>query len=381
MKSDLAVTKLIDWGAIKKIVVLNYITTTVGDSLYLLPLIQKLKKEVPQARITLTGSGVTRELLQHDHSINTYVQIPNIEEIGTSKSKIYKIFFFLSTLFRTYKLLKKIKPDIAIILLPNQPIYQLIPLLARVPITAGYTYNKSIFARYLTYRTPYRSPDTTKDATVHISQAYMDILNAMNIQTTYNDTLLRRTVTQEEQQKAKEFLATLPIRKPLIVFQAGAKYKDRQWPPERYAEVGRQLIKKYRASILLAGSPSEKELCEHIKQLIGAHSYNIAGAVSLGTLAGIFAQANIVIGNDSGLMHYAAGVRTQTISIFGHPHPSHSKPLGKKPSIIIKSPRWHEKARFEYSPNNIVSKYLLDITPDVVMKACDKILRLKISQK
>lgn len=369
MKNELLEKRPIDFDAIKNIAVLNFITTTVGDSLYILPLLQRLKKEAPNANIIITGSSLTKELIGNDKSINKYYTLPKIEKLGRSIGKIRKILILLITLARTYFLLRKEKPELCIVLLPNFPIYQLVPTLAKVPIIAGYTYPGSKYSKYLTHKTPYRSPDTTREVNVHISEAYLKLLEELGIKTTKKDAILKREVTKEERTSAKKFLSNLGIRKQLIIFQPGAKYKNRQWPAELFAKLGSELIKKYNATILLAGSLAEKELCETIKKMIGNNCHNIAGKISLGTLAGIYKQADIAVGNDSGLMHLAASVGTQTVSIFGHPNPAHSRPLGIKKAIIIKSPRWHKNAVFEEKKElqNKTSNYLLDITPEMIL--------------
>ena len=66
----------IDWKSVKKIAVLNFITVTVGDSLYLLPVVQRLKREAPQAELVLTGSAVTKLVLGNEPSVTRYITVP-----------------------------------------------------------------------------------------------------------------------------------------------------------------------------------------------------------------------------------------------------------------------------------------------------------------
>ena len=354
----------------KKILVLNFITTTIGDSLYILPIIQKLKKEYPEAEIFLTGSKLTLQVIGKEPSLTDYVVIPNLEKLPKI-SKLKKMFLFKNIFFYTLKKIKNKNFDLAIVLLPNFSPYHILPWLAKIPKRIGFAYQKSYFSFLLNKKTIFRNPYTTKDI-VHLSDSNSDILKLLEITITERDRILIRNVTKKEVKEAKKILKRLG--KPYVAFQPGAKYKHRQWPPERFAEIGKKIIKKTDGTILLMGSPNEKELLENIKKRIGKNCINLAGKTSLNNVGAVLQQCKLVLGNDSGIMHLAASVGVQTAVLFGSPHPEHSKPLGIKKAIIIKPHSWHPKTIFEDEPLNKVSKYLLDIDVNLVWKKIEKVI-------
>jgi len=353
----------------KKICVLNFITITVGDSLYLLPLLQKLKKTYPSSKITLTGSEITKQVIGDEKSINEYITIQNLERLDKKTSKIKKIFLFKQIFFSTLKKIKRKNFDLAIVLLPNFFPYQTLPWLARIPERIGFTYPNSLFSFLLTKKTPFRNPYTTKDI-VHLSDENLDILKLLDIKITKDDTLLKRNVTKEEAKKAKKILKKL--KKPFYAFQPCAKHKNRQWPPSGFVEIGKKILKEKKGTILLIGSPKEKIILEKIREKIGNGCINLAGKTSIDVLAAVLRECKIVIGNDSGIMHLAASVGAQTAVLFGSSNPNHSKPKGEKEAIIIKAKSWHENAIFEKENKNVVSNYLLDISPEFVWKKIEK---------
>jgi lipopolysaccharide heptosyltransferase II len=357
----------VDWKAVKRIAVLNFIPSTVGDSLALLPFVQRLKREAPHAEILLTGSSVTKQILGDEPSISEFIELLGLPELAKQLPKLTKARIVWNIIRYTARELKRRKPDIAFVLLPNFAPYQLVPWLAGIPLRFGFTYPGSVFSWTLTDKRTYRNPETTKETDVHFYQANLELLELAGITVTRNDWKLRRTMTKREHDDAAQFL--VGTRKPVVAFQVGAKYKNRQWPPERFAHVGKALVAKG-ASIILVGSPAEIEMCETVRKGIGAHCINLAGKTTFGQLAGILAKCDLVVGNDSGLMHLAASVGAQTLVLFGSPHPNHSRPIGAKEAVIITPPSWNPNALFENEPRDVVSKYLLAIDEKTVADAC-----------
>ena len=353
-----------------KIVVLNFITTTIGDSLYLFPVIQKLKKEFPKSDLFLTGSRITKTLVGKDSSLKNYILIPNLEKVP-SASKFNKIKIFSQVLFFTYKQLKKIKPDLCLVYLPNFSVYQLIPFISGVPNRIGFTYPGSIFSFVLNKKRPFRNPETTGEI-VHLSQANLDLLELLNIKINKEDLILKKEL--EPNPRLDKLI--LKYSKPIIAFQPGAKHKNRQWPPERFIKLAKRLIKYTKGSIILIGSPSEKDICKKISSNVGKDCINLAGETKLEDIPYILSKCKLVIGNDSGIMHLAASVKCDTITLFGRSNPNHSNPMGVGKNLFVKSKIWNKDALFKKEDINKPSKYLLQISVNMVLKEVEKIMKL-----
>ncbi|MBI4145225.1 glycosyltransferase family 9 protein [Candidatus Woesearchaeota archaeon] len=360
----------IPWTGIRTIALANFIPGTVGDSLYIIPVARRLKKAAPHARIILTGTSQTREVLGDEPAIDEFVEITELADIGKHQSRLRKGIAVLRVLYRMVRELRKRKPDMCFVGIPNFAPYHLVPLFAGIPLRFGFKFPGSVFNFTLTASIPFRNPITTGDVNVHLSEANLDVLKLVGLPISAADMILRRNVSDAELQGAHEVLDDMGVKKPLIVFQAGAKGKNRQWPAERFSSVGKDLVRSCGAHIILAGSPAEWSLCERIRLDIGEGCTNLAGKVPFGTLAGLLSCCDLVLGNDSGLMHLAASVGAQTAVLFGSPNPNHSRPLGAKRAIIIVPPTWNPGALFENEPTDLPSKYLLDIDTDIVLIAC-----------
>ncbi len=148
------------------------------------------------------------------------------------------------------------------------------------------------------------------------------------------------SVTVENKKWASDFLATYQIerQRPLVAIHPGSPIALKRWLPDRYAELADWLIAQKRAQILFVGVTDEIPIVMEIQALMRGESINIAGNTTLTQLASILHTCNVFIGNDSGPMHLAAAVGTQTIGLYGPGDPTRFGPVGIKCQTIQGQP-------------------------------------------
>jgi lipopolysaccharide heptosyltransferase II len=122
--------------------------------------------------------------------------------------------------------------------------------------------------------------------------------------------------------------------RPLIAIHPGSPIALKRWLPERYSELADWLIAQKRAQILFVGVKDEIPITTEIQARMRGESINIAGKTTLTQLASILHTCNVFIGNDSGPMHLAAAVGTQTIGLYGPGDPTRFGPAGTKCQTI-----------------------------------------------
>lgn len=105
--------------------------------------------------------------------------------------------------------------------------------------------------------------------------------------------------------------------KPKIALSTGSseRWKSKQWGLENYSELIQKLFEQ-EIEITLIGSKLELENAKIITSRIPA-VINLVNKTSLIELKNILASVDLYIGNDSGPTHIAAGVGTDTLTIFG----------------------------------------------------------------
>ena len=168
----------------------------------------------------------------------------------------------------------------------------------------------------------------------HETTRNLDVLRQAGIPTSVETAIF--SVTTEDKKWASDFLATYQIDRqhPLIAIHPGSPIALKRWMPERYAELADWLIAQKRAQILYVGVKDEIPIITEIQALMRGESINIAGKTTLSQLASILPTCNVFIGNDSGPMHLAAAVGTQTVGLYGPGDPTRFGPAGAKCQTI-----------------------------------------------
>jgi ADP-heptose:LPS heptosyltransferase len=111
------------------------------------------------------------------------------------------------------------------------------------------------------------------------------------------------------------------INRPIIAMHpgSGGYSTARRWAPERFAQLADTLYHDVGGQLILIGGPEEAELHKQVigRMQSGMPTRSFAGKGSIHVAAAVLEQADLFVGNDSGLMHLAVAVGLPTVAIFG----------------------------------------------------------------
>lgn len=108
----------------------------------------------------------------------------------------------------------------------------------------------------------------------------------------------------------------------------------RRWEPEKFAELGKKLIKEKNAKVFLFGGPEEEELKSSIDSKINSqNSFVIKTEKFLQSIA-IMKRCNVFVTNDSALMHVASALGLKVIVIIGPTNPHYIHPWKTEHKIV-----------------------------------------------
>jgi heptosyltransferase-2 len=112
---------------------------------------------------------------------------------------------------------------------------------------------------------------------------------------------------------ADELLADLP--RPIVALHpgSGAYSTARRWAADRFAEVGRRLRGRRGASIVVVGN--EPDANAPVAAATGGR--DLGGRTTLRQLAAVLAQVDLLVSNDSGVLHVAAAAGAPIVAIYG----------------------------------------------------------------
>ncbi|MBN2090562.1 lipopolysaccharide heptosyltransferase II [candidate division KSB1 bacterium] len=104
----------------------------------------------------------------------------------------------------------------------------------------------------------------------------------------------------------------------IIGIVPGAGYPTKCWPTDRFARVAKSLIEKYNVGIIILGGKNDILLQNQILSQIDNSALGLAGELSLQESAAALDHCELVISNDTGLMHLTAALKKKLVAIFGN---------------------------------------------------------------
>jgi heptosyltransferase-2 len=123
--------------------------------------------------------------------------------------------------------------------------------------------------------------------------------------------------------RTKELLGDLPGGNGIAIgICPSARHATKIWPAERFAGMAAALGKNHAAAILLFGSSAETGRCGEITEAIraldaGVPVLDLSGSLSLIETAAAMDRCDVIVTNDSGLMHIAAARKRKIVALFG----------------------------------------------------------------
>ena len=158
------------------------------------------------------------------------------------------------------------------------------------------------------------------------------------------DDLSPYRVSARDESELERVLEELGVEggSPLVVLNpnAGQLSLERRWPAERFAALARILADDEGATVAFIGSKSERSYTAGAVALAGADGaiVDLSGRLDVGALCALLERADLLVSNDSGPMHLAAGLGTPTIGLFGPETPVMYRPLGRQARALWRPP-------------------------------------------
>jgi heptosyltransferase-2 len=279
----------------------------IGDALMFTPAIKLLKRNMPEAEIDA--------LVMYHGAKEIYDSNPNL-------SQIIHFNFVEEGAFNSIRFLLHLrnKYDVSINVYPsNRKEYNLINYLIGAKQRAGVFYlrrNKSNLGVLNNIR-------ILENDKVHNVQTNIKLCEALIGKKFNEEPPLEFNISFEDQKFAHGYLSEKGLKENDLVigFHPGCatlkNHVKRRWEPEKFAELGKLLIKNHSAKILILGGPEENDLKDKINSLINSQSVIVVNAESLTKSSAIMKRCNVFITNDSSQMHIAAALGLKVVAIIG----------------------------------------------------------------
>lgn len=126
----------------------------------------------------------------------------------------------------------------------------------------------------------------------------------------------------------------LNLSQPIAVFCPGAEYGPaKRWPIPYFAQLA-QHLRDLGYAVWLVGSPKDQEVGDKIVALGNHACRNLCGKTELADAIALLSCADLVVSNDSGLMHIAAALDRPMLALYGSSSPRFTPPLSDKAQVL-----------------------------------------------
>ena len=285
----------------------------IGDAIMTTPLIEQLKKVKPGIHLTIVASHITRHI---------FVNNPAVDEI-LSFNPDKNLFY--ARLFRA--LISK-KVDLLFAAQPSNTTYNAWVawvLGAKLRLKHAKVYGNESHRDFdFVYHDLLPS-----DVSRHRVELNLDFLRYLGEDIPSQSVFPKFYIAEKAAQKIANRikLDKSLSNRPFVSMHPGSGRPEKQWPAERFAILARHLIEEgYR--IVLVGGSNERALCNGIYQSVDSpYLVNCSGQFNLPETAAILQKSDLLISNDSGIMHLATAVKTPVVALFGPTDPQHIGPF------------------------------------------------------
>lgn len=333
--------------------------SALGDVVMVAAAVRALRIKLPAARITWITSPLTHALLEGMEGVQ-------FEVIDKPRSLAdYRAF---------YRTFRHRQFDVVLAMQANLRINLLYPAL-HAPVKIGFDRSRAREGQWLftNQRIPFQD--------AHLVDSFLSFVEKLTSQPA--TAIWGLPLAEVDLQWARERISELP--KPLIAIHPHASKAERNWLPERYAEVISHITTVLDCGILLTGgnSAAEISLCKSLAQIAPECTFNLCGKTSPKQLAALLSLADVLIAPDTGAVHIARAMDTKVIGLYAVASPKLTGPYGRLEYCVDRYPhavqKYLDKDPGELAWNTRVHHpdAMSLITVDDVMQQLESVLESK----
>ncbi|MBK8119714.1 MAG: glycosyltransferase family 9 protein [Sulfuritalea sp.] len=289
--------------------------SALGDVVMVAAAVRALQRALPTAALTWFTSPLASSLIGGMAGITFAVA----EKPVTLTD--YREFY---RRFRSYRF------DVVLAMQANLRINLLYPSL-RAPVKIGFDLTRAREGQWLfcNRRIPFRDD--------HLVDSFLSFVEALT--GTPATAIWDLPLDQGDLAWAHEQLQTLA--RPWVAIHPHASKAQRNWLPERHAQVLAQAVSRWNCGILLTGggSPAERALCESLAQRAPGHALNLCGKTTPRQLAALLSLVDVLVAPDTGAVHIATAKGTPVIGLYAVASPRLSGPYQRLDYCVDRYPQ------------------------------------------
>ena len=351
----------------QKILIINY--QGIGNTVLMMPFFLAIKKSNLFNQIDMSIKSHSLNQLTNNHEIfDNYIYY-----------KKHNNFLKVSSLINRIKLFLKIRKTHYDLILNMDQTHTLLSMIfvkylkgsRKIGINSRTNF-LNVYDNFVSYESRTQSE----------SSLYYDVASQINIE--IPALILPLFKTNRIKEKCDFKSESSESTKTIIIHPGcGEVLSFKKWPAQNFNQLIKEIL-SFGYFVKILGGPEEIELSKVILRNIDSEKcINLVGKTNITEIIDILANANLLISNDSGVMHLGASMDIPVIAIFGPTSTIKNYPLGNKTTLVNSSrsnlcnPRENhicENCVIDWKINNTSPQCLQNISVKVVLDEVKKIL-------
>lgn len=286
--------------------------SAVGDAVHVLPVINAIKRRSPGTHITWVLQPGPATLVRGHRSVDDIV------------------IFDRSAGWRAFSDIRRELATRAFDLVINLQVYfkaGIVTSFTRAPVKLGFDR-----ARARDFNWFFTTDRIPPHAVQHVQDQYFEFLTALNIP----HEPVEWDLGPWPQERAWQQTFASRFDRPLVSMVVATSKPQKDWLPERWAEVSDALWHDFGLQPVIVGGRSPREL--HAEQVIMSRARQkpeSALGSGLRNLVGILDASSLVIAPDTGPLHMAVALDRPVVSLIGYTNPKRTGPYRKFHDLLI----------------------------------------------
>jgi heptosyltransferase I len=285
----------------------------IGDVVHGLPLVNALKRDDPDRRITWIVERTPSELLQPHPSVDEVIHFDRRRGFGDV------LRLRRALLGRAFDVVL----DAGIYFKTAIPTF-----LACAPHKVGYGRDRAGDLVWLFHsdRLPPRGPR-------HRQEMYLELVEYLGIDTQPLE--WRISITDEEREAQRRFFDELGADRVAGVVTTSAM-PPKDWPPARFARLATRLQRDLGFRVVLLGGPGDRE-GERARSVAAGTEAEVVWALGpdLRRMVHLIDGCHLLIAPDTGPLHIARALQKPVIGLYGHTDPRRAGPYGMYEDLVV----------------------------------------------
>jgi heptosyltransferase II len=300
-----------------------------GDMLCVVPLLRALRQRYPDAYLALMASPVNVDVMRCNRYLDEVILYDKREYLEHGRIHLISLIKFVRRL-RARKFTVALVPSTVSTSFTSDLLAYLSGAQCRIGAgTLSGHPNKSAFLFTVPVDLDWKStPDR--------HQTLRNIDSAANLDLGRPSVLsLEITLSAEEENAGRALVEQVKKgRRYAIGYHPGAGKPPNRWPSNRFASLISTLSKELDAAAIVTCGPMDLDVVKEVESGLEESLYLLTGQ-PIRRVASVLKSVDLVVTNDTGIMHVAAAVGVPVLSLFGPTSPEQWAPQGEHHRYIV----------------------------------------------